>query len=166
MKKIIMSVVLVTMAYACYAEKPYRERRRMRDKEGEWCGLGWDRGESRRAGRGWGRGEGWGLKERSKDIRELRRKVFKLKQFKMKAIQDNLKIDSKELAEIVEKKMHELDLSSKTFDKLRESAKNNWQRMAINRLENRFLKLQMWLKYMHEGCPRLKWEEGPREVEK
>ncbi len=162
MKKFIIAVTLLTIASSCYAENPYRERRRMRVRDADWCESDWGKGA------GWegaGIGRGWGLMERSKDIRELRRKIFKLKKFKMETIQENLKIDSKELAAIVENKMRELNLTTKTFDKLRKSAKNNRQRMVINRLENRFLKLQIWLKYMHEGCPRLKWEMG-REAEK
>lgn len=139
MKKFLLAVAMLSIAYSCYAGT-MKEQKKLR-RLGE--AKGWE----------------WG----NKDIRDIRKKMRELKIFKWQTIQQNLKIDSKELSEIIDKKIKELKLSIKTFDKLRKSAKNNMQRIRINRLENKFLRLEMKLKFMREGCP--KWEKLRAEAE-
>lgn len=102
---------------------------------------------------------GMGMDGKNKAIMDVQKQLLELKKFKVETIRQNLKIDTKALGDIINKKISDLKLSNATFDSLRTAAKDNMERMAINKLENKFLKFQMMLKIMIEGFPK---DEGKR----
>jgi hypothetical protein len=99
---------------------------------------------------------------KNKAIRDVRNKLWELKKFKIETVRENLKIDSRELGNIISGKIHALGLSNKTFDHLRKSAKSDLELMRINKLQNKFLRFNMMVRVMSEGCPRL--EKGIHRV--
>ena len=108
----------------------------------------------------------WFAKWENKDIMDARKKLFELKKFKWETIKENLKIESSELASIINQKISNLKLSNKTFDSLRKKAKNDRERICINRLENKFLKFQMMVKFIGEGCPKIQeWKKRQAETQ-
>ena len=98
-----------------------------------------------------------GMDGKNKAIMDVQKQLLELKKFKVETIRQNLKIDTKAFGDLINKKISDLKLSNATFDSLRTAAKSNMERMAINKLENKFLKFQMMLKVMVEGFP--KFEE-------
>ncbi|KKQ11639.1 MAG: hypothetical protein WCS92_02985 [Candidatus Babeliales bacterium] len=152
MNKFLVAVAIVVIGGACYAKNPPTTRR----SDGPSTG-------STSAYPGFMGRMGLGFEGKNKAIMDTRKKLFELKKFKWETMRQNLKIDTKEFAGIINKKIDDLKLSSKTFDSLRKSAKTNRERMCINKLENKFLRFQMMLKFLGEGCPALK--EKMRDME-
>lgn len=145
MKKILMAVAIVMIGSSCYAGN-------LRSSDTKPRPISMKHMEDK----------GKGMKEKNKAIMDVGKQLFELKKFKMETIHQNLKIDTKALADMLNKKINDLKLSNATFDSLRASAKNNMERMAINKLENKFIKFQMMLKGMAEGLPKFE-EENPEE---
>lgn len=152
MKKfILLTAAAFLIGSSCYAvrdSKGYKERKRI--------------GTSKETS--WRKDTKWCPGLKNKEIWAVRKKMFQLKKYKWEAIRTNLKIEPKELANQISAEMRKLGLSSRTFDKLRKSAKNNWERIKINKLEIKFLKMQMMLNLMSEEG-RLKWEKCRMETQ-
>ena len=151
MNKFLMAAAIVVIGSACYAKSPQLTRRS--DEPSAARTMAYP---------GIMEKMGWRFDGKNKAIMETRKKLFELKKFKWETMRQNLKIDNKEFANILNKKMNDLKLSNKTFDSLRKSAKTNMERMHINKLENKFLRFQMMLKFVAEGCPVL--EEKIRQM--
>jgi len=160
MNKFLVAVAIVIIGSACYAKNPPTTRRS--------DGPSADNTSARPAFMG---RMGLGFEGKNKAIMDTRKKLFELKKFKWETMRQNLKIDTKEFASIINKKISDLKLSNKTFDSLRKSAKNNVERMAINKLENKFLRFEMMLKCIADGLPefegkRPQGEPDPRDQQK
>ncbi|MFH1254085.1 MAG: hypothetical protein V1646_01490 [bacterium] len=151
MNKFLVAVAIIMIGSTCYAKNPPTARR----SDGPST-------DSTSARPGFMGRMGLDFKGENKAIMDTRKKLFELKKFKWETMRQNLKIDTKEFASIINKKISDLKLSNKTFDSLRKSAKTNRERMCINKLENKFLRFQMMLKFLGEGCPIL--EEKIRQM--
>ncbi len=159
MNKFLVAVAIVMIGSVCYAKNPPTNQRADSPSDSKTSPYPGFLGRM-----------GLRLNEKNKEIMDVRKKIFELKKFKWETMRQNLKIDAKEFANIINKKISDLKLSSKTFDSLRKSAKTDRERVCINKLENKFLRFQIMLKCIAEGLPEFEGkkqgEPNPRRLEK
>ncbi len=148
MNKFLVAVAIVMIGSTCYAKNPLINQRVNSPSDIKTSPYPGFLGRSDLP-----------LYEKNKEIMDVRKKIFELKKFKCETVRQNLKIDAKEFANIINKKISDLKLSSNTFDSLRKAAKTDGERVYINKLENKFLRFQIMLKCITEGLTEFEGKE-------